>query len=360
MVATPDTRRRLSVSFFESAFAREPDTQEVSVEAFLGRCERFPVRRDVVRKAARVRERLRVIGEAALDEDLVEPWMRKWRRFETLRSVAQSSPAEVRRERVEARLADMVARAGPKARLPAFVPGRFVEGGRRRAEDVEALSMLVLDVDDGASPEEVAAAFEGHPRVAYTTWSWGGGGEVWKFRLVVPLAADVPATRWARVWRWARDRVGGTLDEVCKDASRMYFLPAVGSERQPRWSKRWDAEGPLLEVDVDALPMAPEEAPPAPRRLPPSTVGLPADVRLKALVRRLREHPGARQAFARELGAELTGSGPGERAIHIVCPACGRPSVFFFIEPIRQTGAACNHVNSCGWRGPLTDFLDLG
>ena len=27
------------------------------------------------------------------------------------------------------------------------------------------------------------------------------------------------------------------------------------------------------------------------------------------------------------------------------------------IEPERMTGAACNHKNTCGWRGPLVELL---
>ncbi len=74
----------------------------------------------------------------------------------------------------------------------------------------------------------------------------------------------------------------------------------------------------------------------------------------REMAKRLKTEPAARLALARELQGTIRGT--PETASSILCPACNRRSVWFFIEPEGKTSASCNHQNSCGWWGSLYDL----
>ena len=73
--------------------------------------------------------------------------------------------------------------------------------------------------------------------------------------------------------------------------------------------------------------------------------------------RRLMEDPSAREL----IGERLHGRRKGDRIVRAECPACGRKSVWWYIDPGGHTNrsASCEHRNSCGWGGSLYD-LALG
>ena len=102
-------------------------------------------------------------------------------------------------------------------------------------------------------------------------------------------------------------------------------------------------ELPRLEVDWTRLVDPTQvQARPAPAVLPPGAKVPNRD--------RWRE-PEERERRARELGVAVLGE--DRRADRILCPACGRRSVFFSLRPYRMQGARCDHRRSCGWAGPL-------
>lgn len=70
--------------------------------------------------------------------------------------------------------------------------------------------------------------------------------------------------------------------------------------------------------------------------------------------RRLREDPDARET----LGQAIGGKRKGDRMVRVPCPACGRPSVWWYLDPSAHDtrSAACEHKNSCGWGGGLYDL----
>jgi hypothetical protein len=74
----------------------------------------------------------------------------------------------------------------------------------------------------------------------------------------------------------------------------------------------------------------------------------------REMAKRLKTEPAARLGLARELQGTIRGM--PETASSILCPACNRRSVWFFIEPEGKTSASCNHQNSCGWWGSLYDL----
>jgi hypothetical protein len=79
---------------------------------------------------------------------------------------------------------------------------------------------------------------------------------------------------------------------------------------------------------------------------------------LEAAVRgRLLTDPASRERAAIEAGAQLAGVDAERRATGIVCPACGRASVWFYLAPTRLRRARCNHRESCGWTGGVDELL---
>lgn len=249
-----------------------------------------------------------------------------------------------------------------KRTLPAWSPAIVGEGQRRANDNVQAVSCIVLDYDDGTSLDAALGPWLDWPCAWHTSWSHTD--DVPRFRLVVPLDRPVPARAWRWVWAWAAARAAGGIDGACKDASRLYFLPAVKSADAPRWAGYHDPGGWLCDPDwhlasEEALARA-GRAPEAVasreeyRRTRPAVVG--AQGATAALRDALRRDPVARQRAGEELGARMV----AEAARGIRCPRCGRNSVWFPIAPDGAGGARCNHQNSCGWYGWVDELLRGG
>jgi len=126
---------------------------------------------------------------------------------------------------------------------------------------VASVSALVFDLDRiPPDPERLAGIYW----IGRTTWSHQPEAPRW--RVVIPLAAAVPASQWSEVWRRARAALCPEADPQCKDASHQYYLPSHPVGVTPEASCH---DGPLL--DVATLP----ELPPEPKRpdvhlLPPT------------------------------------------------------------------------------------------
>ena len=244
-----------------------------------------------------------------------------------------------------------------KRALPAWCPARFRVGGLRRSADAMSLSCMVLDLDDGEQAEVVTKPWEGWCWLLHSTWSHTP--ESPRLRLVLPLAMPVSAERWPVAWTWAASRTPGA-DTVCRDPARLYFRPAVAQSEQPRVSKV--QRGPLLDIEPQLIRDRPE--------IPVQSVGRPQTRpcvqrvpahRAEHLARtRLRCDPLTRERAAQALGARIAGAGVNQRAEGLSCPACGRPSVWFYIAPQRATRARCHHLKSCGWNAQLADLFTGG
>jgi hypothetical protein len=241
-----------------------------------------------------------------------------------------------------------VIQAANKLDLPAWSPARFAIGATRKASAVEFVSCLVLDHDDG-DPEAALAAWAGWVAILHSTWSHRPDAP--RFRVVVPLAQAVPAERWGAALAWAAERSVGA-DPACKDPSRIYFRPAIPFADAPRLERV--QVGDVLDV----LPLLPAEPPP--KRPAKAALLVPARLRDRAVGVRLGFDPESRERVAAEIGATLAGEGLDRRAVRIPCPACGCPSVWFYLTPTRLRWARCNHRKSCGWKGPLEDLILRG
>lgn len=157
-----------------------------------------------------------------------------------------------------------------KEKLAGWAPATFT-GNHRKKANVVSVCAAVFDFDnaiyidetvaDGAtnkvkkklSDEQLVtldramAAFPGVTRFAYTSWSHD---PTWPhFRLVIPYTRAVTGEEQERLWEMLAGKLtsaGITFDTACKDASRLWFLPA---RRDDSFETRFEA-GALFDVDA--------------------------------------------------------------------------------------------------------------
>ena len=80
-----------------------------------------------------------------------------------------------------------------------------------------------------------------------------------------------------------------------------------------------------------------------------------ASVRQKEKARRLRTDPGTRERLAHYIGGRIV----VDAVRGVLCPSCGRSTVWYLIDPDSKASASCNHANSCGWYGSLYELAVL-
>lgn len=124
---------------------------------------------------------------------------------------------------------------------PSWVPAVFCDGARRASENVESVTLLVIDIDHATEAQlaERLALLAGVRHVVHGSHSDAhestrttvvdeqgrpkiiGGRCV---RVVVPLTRPLSPTDWLRFWIASARALGA--DESTKDASRLYYLPS--------------------------------------------------------------------------------------------------------------------------------------
>ena len=111
----------------------------------------------------------------------------------------------------------------------AFGPHSLIHGGKRRNSDVEAVSMLVTDSDNGVSFDDLEARFADLQAAIYTTHSHSP--DKTKARVVVPLLRPVPVKDWRAFLEGATAHFGTDIfDPATKDAARLYYFPSCPPE----------------------------------------------------------------------------------------------------------------------------------
>jgi hypothetical protein len=339
--------RRIAVAVFDSARDRVPHRKECSVGALFRSCTKFHERPDIVSKARNLSDGVDRMVSAIEGRGVVRPWMEKSKRYTRLLRAHREGDLAVQAQKMR----DSAPRVA-KTNLRAFSCVTYEDGATRGNAGVISLSALVLDFDDGDHWHDVLPAFRGHPRAYYTSWSHSDDHPKW--RLVVPLARDVPAAMWPRVWKWAQDRVEGKADAQCKDPARLAFAPAVRSSNWPRAAGVVDVRGALLNVLWETLPKHESEKPKLPKKRRAYRWDLAEKRRGYQVAHgRYRTHD-ERLTAAHDLGAALRSGA----AFGITCPSCGHNSVWFNLEPHRMYRAACNHRESCGWTGSVASLVE--
>ena len=237
-----------------------------------------------------------------------------------------------------------------KYACPYFVAGSLHDGVRR-GEHFELASVIGLDIDTGITSVETHRRFLSCAHVIYMSWSHRPDAP--RFRLVIPLSRDVDAREYKLLWQVLSGRIPGSVDPKTRDLARALFLPAVRPDGWRAPAKAW-LEAPTLDPDallVEALALVQAPAPP---RRPSPPVCLPPELARAVAARRLATDPEVRRRAAEHLPAAVRDT----RAERIPGPKCGRPSVWFWLDPAQMKTARCNHRNSCGWWGRLEDLID--
>ncbi len=120
-----------------------------------------------------------------------------------------------------------------------FSPAKF-EPAYRKKENVRDVSMLVLDIDHNAELETLItrlaaldsafAIYSTHSHLRRTATNLNAEP---RFRVCLPLAATIPAKDFPALWQYAKHKTGLPLDESAKDASRMFYTPAIAALDAP-------------------------------------------------------------------------------------------------------------------------------
>ncbi|WP_286749981.1 hypothetical protein [Sphingopyxis sp. SCN 67-31] len=127
-----------------------------------------------------------------------------------------------------------------KLDCPALIAGLCE--GKRANGNVRHLSMFAADFDIGADDRRYLSFeamcrrldYQGYSFAAYTTTTNTAGHN--RYRIIFPLAKDVPADSWLATWEACNVKFDGAVDRATKDPARLSFLPA-----QWHGDDYWDA-----------------------------------------------------------------------------------------------------------------------
>lgn len=223
-----------------------------------------------------------------------------------------------------------VRRAGEKLDAPGWLPVEMVEGQTRRHRDnVARVWALVCDIDDDLEGFDALAQgihSLGRACIIHTTWSHTPQHA--KARVIFPLEMPCEASMWAEVWlsgaAWAKTW-GATVDQACKDPSRLYFLPSVDA-------REYDTRSDWFRADVvggECLSwrwLVAHHKPPPEKVIPPPPPLAGAGLTYDELDREQRK----RRAFAlgvlrrRVQLVQTATSGKGTKGRNVYCYTGGR------------------------------------
>ena len=235
-----------------------------------------------------------------------------------------------------------------KRYLPTWSPARL-EPARRANSNVQDISCLVLDYDDGTDPESAFGIWKDWTFVAHTSWSHGPGKH--RFRIALPFSRPVRPPEFKSIWKWAEQQTGRAIDKSCKDAARAWIRPSYDLQDTQQVSdyRSLVNEAKLLDAD-EVLRAVGYVEPSATERTPHfHAADDPTQVSTTGTEGRWRLAPELRE----RLGDYLGGIVGADTVSKVECPRCGRQSVWWWLQPEQQQSAYCNHRKSCGWRGDV-------
>lgn len=116
------------------------------------------------------------------------------------------------------------------------------------------VSALAFDIDH-ASPEEMCALGAALERLGWV-WILHESYTAGRYRLIIPLAADIAPADYPSSWESARSALGVEVDSSCRDLGRLFYLPA----RPPGETREADSGGQTL-LDPATLKRVSAQAP---------------------------------------------------------------------------------------------------
>lgn len=167
-------------------------------------------------------------------------------------------PDQVTWARTARALTRHMARAD-KTSAKLWSPARFKPGTLRARDNVECVSLIVFDIDDGLPVDEMEAMLGSLRYVISSSYSHTPRDP--HYRVVIDLVEPIPVAEYTDVWRRAnRYLAGGHVDPATKDPSRMYFFPSHAASVAEVIAREHDG----IPLDWRTLPPLPAP-PPMPR-----------------------------------------------------------------------------------------------
>lgn len=120
-----------------------------------------------------------------------------------------------------------------KKDAPAFIPAKFkpenewvvsAKGYTRIDDNVDYVTMMVLDLDNLASLEKARLLLSQNEYFLVPTWSRLADGKD-KFRMFIKLDEAIAGEEWKGFVNKIIEATGA--DEMCSNPSRLYFLPSI-------------------------------------------------------------------------------------------------------------------------------------
>lgn len=117
----------------------------------------------------------------------------------------------------------------------------------RKTENIESVSMIVLDIDCGMSLEDAHKIMEGTESVIHTTFSHTPKHP--KLRVLIPLAKPVSTLHAKAIFHQMQERFGDRLDSSCFDVARMFYLTRCPKDAETLFEYR-HVVGELFEPET--------------------------------------------------------------------------------------------------------------
>ncbi len=119
---------------------------------------------------------------------------------------------------------------------------------RRCADNVQAITLLILDYDGDETVNSIKSRLGGYEHAGYTSYSHHTERKDFKdcFRVVLPLKCPITLEEMKErkddIARWA-----GAIDETSTDISRGFYLPSCSAETL-QYAETWDNNGEFLDL----------------------------------------------------------------------------------------------------------------
>ncbi len=224
-------------------------------------------------------------------------------------------------------------------------PAKF-DPPQRKKENVRELSMLGLDVDHNAELETLKEKLKALDS-AYTIYSTYSHRRITdtnpnaepRFRVLIPLCCPIPANHFPALWQYVKNKTGLPLDESAKDSSRMFYLPAIASERDSY--EVHTVDGKFLDW----------------QKLPLDSTNQPTEQKTQAnpKLNSFEFHEDRHAELCRRIEARAKSTGRG--TFEMACPSHnGKGNTSFFYDPATQTAACIKKPDPCSYFDTLTAF----
>lgn len=185
---------------------------------------------------------------------------------------------------------------------PSWSPATFGNGLARKKENVESLSLLVVDLDHltDETLRTAEAMLRRYRRILHSSHSDNSTDRC--VRAVVALSRPVTRAEWPVFWPAAMTELGQPADPSCCDANRLYYLPSRPFDADYYFASY---EGEPLDVDA-ILDRAPRTAPSLVRQLTLDESGTVQPGERHAMLKSLAGAVRSRGAGLVEIAAALT------------------------------------------------------